>query len=338
MKHAITAALVLCAMFLFASLSYAQTSDKLSQLASDFCSQIGRGQTASDKTAQAAADFCAELNRAQTGREPIQLAMARSDQPIILAQASGQPAEKPRPAPRLIDGMPDDLHLSIGFRAWFNNWLNGKFFAGSGACAKCIVQLDDSSVGYIPTIGVRYKDFFVSASGMLGAHYTNKNTSCCPHSSRQEVDVNAGYYIHPSIALSLGYKGVFQQFKGTPAFPPTDHVNYNGPTLGISANVPIPEGGLLPSGFSVYGSGGGGYMWATQSSCCSISNHAWYGAMEGGLAYKLDTLVPVPLVFTAGYKYQILWTTFRHKFGTFGESHSQDVTRGPIIGVTALVF
>src|SRR5437016_3308093 len=122
MKKIISAALMIGAMLLLTNsrASYAQTpgqmpTDKVSQLANDFCVQLTEAQasreTTNDKAGQLANDFCAELSRAQTSSQPINLALAEtSNQPIrlALAQTSGQPTTDKDSL------LAEDLHLSIG--------------------------------------------------------------------------------------------------------------------------------------------------------------------------------------------------------------------------------
>src|SRR5205807_304440 len=64
----------------------------------------------------------------------------------------------------------DDLHLSLGFRVWVNDWST---FGGvdNPPFPMAIFSTDDWKPGYIPTVGLRYKDFLVSASGMFTPRY-----------------------------------------------------------------------------------------------------------------------------------------------------------------------
>ena len=219
------------------------------------------------------------------------------------------------------------------------------------------MTLGGDQIGYIPTLGVRYKDFFASASGMFATAYKFDVPSTFTQlhggltgfgASRQEADVNFGYYIHPMLGVSIGYKGIFQtlRIESPPAGGPTgsgcsipiepsqQKYNYNGPTVGLSTNVPLGEGGLglLPWGLNLYGNSGGGYMNATASfKCAQLGNHAAYFVVEGGLAYKPSQL---PLAFTVGYKYQLLNTQLNSGFKShFGTNSVNDVTSGPLIGL-----
>ena len=257
----------------------------------------------------------------------------------------------------------DDLHLSFGLKIWFNTWEDSKFGRqvpiGS---PNRIVNMQDDGIGYIPTLGLRYKDFFTSASGMFATAYKfNAPPGGIPipvnppqtiltgiGASRQEADVNFGYYVHPMLAVSIGYKGIFQTLHvpGNVAGlinpdsiacgpePSQLKYAYNGPTVGLSANVQLGQGGLglLPWGLGIYGNLGGGYMFESHSRVCnSFGNHAAYGVGELGLAYKPGQL---PLLFTVGYKYQLLNTQLNNNFkNAFNQNSVDDVTRGPLIGL-----
>ena len=354
-----------CVLALFGSLqlSYAQTPgpttiDKTSQLANDFCAQFSRaqasGETTNDKTSQLAKDFCSQLSSSEASGQPVRIALAQSpSQParLGLAQSSSEPtrlaaAQVPgqQPTDKTVQ-LADDFHFTVGFRTWFNSWTSpGKFFTCSFGCS----GLDTTSdgIGYIPTAGVRYKDFFVSASGFFAERYSADllndivfgNFRLNQHADRREVDVNAGYFIHPWIALTAGYKHIDMDLtvSGIPSTALENKYNYNGPTLGMAVSIPIPEGGLLPSGLSAYGNGAGGYLWThgnRQNGADKISNYAFYGVLEGGLAYKIASL---PVAFTGGYKFQGLNMHYRHGTSVLlsGRNSQTDVMRGPIIGAS----
>lgn len=337
MMKAATVALIISAMLLLASIgsTNAQTSepaDKVLQLANDFCSQLSRAQTvaetANDKASQLANNFCSKV-RAESP-QPTRLALAQaSSQPtmVALAQPPGEPGQQKT------FQLAEDLNISAGYKLWFTDWKTWDIRAG------LVVEDEDSALAHIPTIGLRYKDFFVSASGLFAPGYNWSGLGGRGFGglagSRKEGDFNVGYYIHPWIGVSVGYKGVFQEFgQGGNSVK----LNYNGVTSGVSVNVPIPEGGILPSGFNVYGTGAGGYMWVSSKNfAVDLSNHAFYGNLEGGIAYRPEQL---PLVLTAGYRYQLLRTMFKSNVTdlTVGrKDDALDTLRGVILGVN-LVF
>ena len=90
---------------------------------------------------------------------------------------------------------------------------------------------------------IRYKNFFVSASHFLDTNYNIKTqlTGASVDVGRNETDLNIGYYVLPSLSLSLGYKEV--KFDGG-----LGDAKYAGPVIGISGY------GSMGSGFGLYGS------------------------------------------------------------------------------------
>ena len=248
-------------------------------------------------------------------------------------------------------GLPDDLHLSIGFKTWFNDWMAGGEVFRNGSPKK----LDTFGEAFIPTLGLRYKDFFISASGMFGKNYHRGEL---PGSAgifgqvyrmtleRQEVDVNLGYYVLPWLAISAGYKGVFPTFdchNPGPPFVCDFRAEYamQGPTVGVSFNVPIPQWNVFPAGFSVYGNVAGGYLDVQGNEVRGVNeeirnyNHAWYSNIETGIAYKLPAL---PIALTAGYRYQAIVKEFTSRAKTVGLGRTptteNDITKGGVIGIT----
>jgi hypothetical protein len=253
--------------------------------------------------------------------------------PLVYAQATGQGATDQT------FNLGDDLNVSIGFRTWFNNWKSpGKVFRQPGNIP---LKLDTDGEGWIPTLGIRYKDFFISASGLFGSNYDHSDIPTFPdlemRMQRKEVDVNLGYYILPWLAVSAGYKGVFLDYTCLPlARCFKDDYDFNGPTAGLSVNIPIPEWKKF-SGFSVYGNAGGGYMWAHESATAGggVTNHAYYSNFEAGIAYK----PPVPFALTFGYRYQRIETQFKSSFtrpNPAGRLPSSEIdeTKGPVLGIS----
>lgn len=261
-----------------------------------------------------------------------------------------EPASAPAPADTK---WPDDLHLSVGFKAWFNDWMGGgEIFVNNDP-----KKLDTFGTGLIPTFGLRFKDSFISASGMIGTSYRRPEIpSSAPfppvvgelktmHMKRKEVDVNLGHYVLPWLALSAGYKGVFQTFDcNQPGFCNfNDEYALQGPTVGLSLNVPVPLWNEFLAGFSVYGNAGFGYL-DVQGDFIRVRpgapkgevrnyNHAFYYNGEIGIAYKVPAL---PIAFTAGYRYQIIEKSFTSRNEQFPlvPAKENDITKGGLIGIT----
>lgn len=110
----------------------------------------------------------------------------------------------------------DDLRLTVGYRLWLNDWQTGFVFAGAPRAET--VTVNANAPGHIPSLSLRYKNLFVSTSLMFTPDYFFRRFTTADgvnhkfKASRMEVDVNAGYFIHPWIALTAGYKGVLQDY------------------------------------------------------------------------------------------------------------------------------
>lgn len=145
---------------------------------------------------------------------------------------------------------------------------------------------------------IRYKNFFISGSHFFNTNYDIKTqlTNAAIDISRNETDVNVGYYVLPSLSLSLGYK----ELKATGGL---GDAKYAGPVVGISGY------GSMGSGFGLYG--GFAYGDITLTSSQDIPSEAKkhkYLNLEAGLAYSFDFrerggfLNAVTL--TLGFRYQ----------------------------------
>jgi hypothetical protein len=309
--------------------------------------------------------------RADAAENILLSAMGSPNSQQVLAAAVSEPGS---PVVGKSYSITNDLHLTVGYRLWLNFWQTSIAKISTTIVDPDIPTdiipitsrgspptIDQFAPASVPTMGVRYKNFFASASGMISSNYDfSKATEFVQgpaavfggihtfrlehhvNARRYEADVNLGYYIHPWIALTMGYKGVFQQFDDKVTEFDVTHgpiavcnpgsnfclqtrnkssTSYNGGTIGIAANVPIPEGGLIPTGFSIYGNGAGGGMAVTGFQS------ALYGTMDAGIAYKPTSL---PLLFTLGYKFQIIRTKANSQAS---EDHFTDYTRGGILGI-----
>ena len=145
---------------------------------------------------------------------------------------------------------------------------------------------------------IRYKNFFISASHFLDTNYNLKlqQSGVLVDINRNETDANIGYYVLPSLSLSVGYKEV--KFGGG-----LGDAKYAGPVIGISGY------GSMGSGFGLYGSFAYGAL--TLSAAVDVSNEAKkyaYLNSEVGLAYSFDFRdrggFLSAITLTLGYRYQ----------------------------------
>lgn len=266
-----------------------------------------------------------------------------------------------------------DVSVSIGTKVWVNKWqthrdpLTESFFpTGNGllqvASAKnnTAIAIDtDEEVTPIPTLNIRYKQFFAAASyysetgfnfhpvaesGVIydvpnikpfGGYDSLYKTSA----KRTEWDVTVGYSITPNIAILTGYKSIRQNIHesweyqlsnvngyGKPFGDSRDIIrNIEGALLGISLAAPLTHG------FGAYFNYTHGFMTTQKCNCSPTTYDGDYDLMEGGLAYALNgKLIPagVPLssaTLFAGYRYQ--WITLSD------DTNYSDITQGFAAGI-----
>jgi hypothetical protein len=147
---------------------------------------------------------------------------------------------------------------------------------------------------------IRYKNFFVSASHFLDTDYDVKTqlTGAAVNLSRNESDVNIGYYVLPSLSLSVGYKEI--KVDGG-----LGDAKYAGPVVGISGY------GSIGSGFGLYGSFAYGAFTITSSASVPSEgkDHSYLNS-EVGLSYSFDFRESAhflnSITLTLGYRYQDL--------------------------------
>ena len=145
---------------------------------------------------------------------------------------------------------------------------------------------------------VRYKNFYVSASHFLDTDYDAKlqqSGVTVGINNRNESDLNIGYYVLPSLSLSIGYKE-------TKYGSDLGAAKYSGPIVGISGF------GVLGSGFGLYGSFAYGAVKLDASGAPEGGKRFSYVNYEGGLAYSFDFRERGgflnALTLTLGYRYQ----------------------------------
>ncbi|MBL0086763.1 MAG: hypothetical protein IPP44_08770 [Ideonella sp.] len=234
----------------------------------------------------------------------------------------------------------DGLLITAGLRLWSNAWTSWDVYPplqtplGSipGAAENFTAG---SRVTAIPTISARFGDLLLSASQFSPTRYTFEGNAGAFTARRDEADVLAGYYLLPTLAATLGYKQVRQDFGANAKF------RYSGPTLGAVASAP------LTAGFTLYGSFGLGRM-RTQLPLRDAEGRSTFDANyllgELGLAYSLSPGKLWPqakaVALTAGYRSQVLSTSgFRIALDTSNASASRgtklrDTTEGLTLGLS----
>ncbi|MEK7382133.1 MAG: hypothetical protein AAB262_02490 [Elusimicrobiota bacterium] len=232
-----------------------------------------------------------------------------------------------------------DTFMSIGAKTWLTTWQTNL----TGNSGKGWTMLTDGpKLGVIPSISLKHKKLLLSGSFMMtpdfqfptesfyngaGTLYTLKIKG-----SRQESDLNVGVYVHPSVVLTMGYKGISEKFRVVNSLSGTSEnkVYLNGMTLGIAGSAPIGNG------FSVYGNGVGGWMRVNYGPVREkYDDTAMYEASELGLAWKAPN---APISASLGYKFQLIQTKISAKNSTnYANLPRNEVTRGLMLGLN-LVF
>jgi len=244
-----------------------------------------------------------------------------------------------------------DLTLAIGMKLWYNTWqssrpanVNQPGYNGFNV----ISYTSDSNVAYIPSISLKFKDFFISASYLNAPEYkfqpySDVNIGSAPtftaytvnHTTtakRTDFDTNIGFYLTPNFAFTMGYKVVSQEITDTTSgvgVTSTTSVlkpTYKGLTYGIVASVPIGEG------FGLFGNLAMGKMDMEYKGGSSNLYNTDYYSTELGIAYRVQSM---PLSFTLGYRLQ----SIEQKLPDYKTGGSKttpiaaDVTKGTTFGM-----
>lgn len=234
----------------------------------------------------------------------------------------------------------DGTLVSLGLRLWNNEWTSWDVYpAVPGSLAGASENFTSSSrLVAIPIVSVRHGDWLIS-----GSHFVNRSYDFTGNegqnfsAKRKETDVLAGYYVLPTLAVTLGYKEVKQDFGGGAQF------KYTGPTIGAVASAPLTQG------FSLYGNFGYGFMKAKLPAGLGAIEangksklDADYLLGEVGLAYSFDAKSISPalkaMTATIGYRSQVL-TTKDFRLRTSDGRHSRatdlrDTTEGLSLGLS----
>jgi hypothetical protein len=227
--------------------------------------------------------------------------------------------------------------FNVGLRTWFNAWTSWDVYPplviGNATLPGASENFTSGNrAALIPTFSVRHNDLLLSASRFARKSYSFDGNSGSFGARREETDALVGYYVLPTVAVTLGYKEVKQDFSGTAQF------KYSGPTLGAVASAP------LTGGFSLYGNFGYGPLKARLPVADASGNRRFdanYLLGEVGLAYALDLRDRMPsaraLTLTAGYRHQVLATQdYRISTGANQSRATElrDTTEGLTVGLS----
>lgn len=235
----------------------------------------------------------------------------------------------------------DEVTVTAGVKMWNNKWSTWDVIppAGScattGACGYSENYTSGDNAAWIPSASVRYRDYLLAGSYFANHSYGFSGARGPFTADRKEMDIVAGYYVLPTVAVIAGYKEVKQNFDGM-------NFKYSGPIFGVNASAP------LTGGFSLYGTAALGRLDASLPDSIAIgattsSNYnADYKLGEIGLAYAFDVRASMPgmksLVATLGYRNQVIATDaqIRDTPTTSRGTELRDTTEGLTLGLTAV--
>lgn len=183
----------------------------------------------------------------------------------------------------------DGISVSLGLKTWISTWATPDVTPGAVSLRSVN---SGSETAVIPQLTGRYRNWFVSGSTLLSTRYQFSDSLSSFSATRNEWDVNAGYFLLPGLALSVGYKNVELDNRGV-------EFKVNGATLGLSGTAPISER------VGLYGNLATGINQKIESSGTRLDND--YTLFEGGLSYSFSNVgFAKNLAITAGYRAQII--------------------------------
>jgi hypothetical protein len=188
-----------------------------------------------------------------------------------------------------------DWSFAVGTKLWIHTWqtfivapvevgidptTGNTFFLPNSRGFVTSQTSDDIEVTPIPVASLRYKNLFVIASHYLDTDFDFPEITTAAafvefgvaslatdrlSASRLEWDASLGYFLHPYVAVTAGYKFIEREFPlitefsfaGDPisvTFATGSKTEISGPIVGLIASVPIGRG------FGVYGSFAYGFL------------------------------------------------------------------------------
>jgi hypothetical protein len=238
-----------------------------------------------------------------------------------------------------------DLQVTLGAKVWANEWTSWAPTPGGGTTGVQVIEsvAANTHVAAIPQASVRFGDFLATTSYFVKTNYSlggavNASSGLLQtlNTPRRELDGNVGYFVLDTLAVTVGYKQIEQQFG-------IDHYKWTGPTIGLLASAPL-RGSLGLYGTFAYG------RLTMKASVPDVARrdrfNADYLLGEFGLSYGVTTPASwLSFTFTLGYRAQIV-STHRYDLATgltdatTGIPASQavdvhDITHGPALSILA---
>jgi hypothetical protein len=242
--------------------------------------------------------------------------------------------------------------VSLGLKVWGNDWstfyinddpTNGTSITGFTS--------ESATAAFLPTITFKYKNFFINAGAFSSGTYKfpdssalfdyggaigTRLTTTTVSAKRDEYDINLGWYFHPRLAATIGYKEVKQKYTtgfsapGLTFNPPSESTTkIKIPTIGLLGNAPLGDDSRL----FIYGIGAWGPSISVSFEPSSGSDSqvsGWYGTAETGLGYAFSR----NWLATLGFKTQTIHQTVKSQTAGRPDQVGDDTTYGIIGGLT----
>ena len=192
-----------------------------------------------------------------------------------------------------------DTSVTLGLKAWY---------------AKYEVEIEDfdpveydRGLMYGPALNIRPGNLFIGFSYLMGGEFTYSeeydSTELEIDLDRTDLDVSIGYFLHPNVAIFLGYKKTEMDWKATETSDTSTDSNeqewkYKGPAIGVTGNFPIGSEGAFFFGTLSYAKLDTDYEFESGDAS---GEDAEGPAIEFGIGFSPTT---IPISLTIGYKYQ----------------------------------
>lgn len=216
-------------------------------------------------------------------------------------------------------------HVTVSGKAWNESWSTWQYINTNPAngVVGTTINSADNTFALIGGVTARFKDFFVSGNYAPQTNFNFKDIS--QTNKRSEGDLNVGYYLHPQVGISLGYKQVKLAY-GTTETPWT----HKFLTLGLNSSARIGESKFFMyenGALSLTGSTSTTRDAAFQASGLSKGTPT-YRSLEAGLGFTATQ----NMIVTAGYKFQQVELPYTWS-GNGVTVNTRDTTTGFIFGV-----
>lgn len=223
-------------------------------------------------------------------------------------------------------GASEDFSATIGLKAWATRWTTSVPTTVPGLPSLINLQFTtDPQVAYIPTLSLRWKDWYLSASDLPSTAYEVSGFEL----ERKESDINLGYRLAPGLVVSIGHKqlafrsGATLGLGGTVALA---RYKSKGPFAGFSAAA------ALGPDLSIVGSFGYGSLKTRYEGTGATRYSSQYVLAELGLSHRLPFALTADGATSIGIGYRHQTLSVKAAAFALGQRY-RDVTQGLTLSV-----